>query len=89
MTASPDPLTLYRYRRINKAYTENLSQTVSLTLMLIPAGAFVMGDTEEQYHRVTVPQFLMSRYPVTQAQWAVVAGYDRGDKRFRSHSFSL
>ena len=79
MATTPDTLTLLRYRRINKAYTEPLSETVSLTLMLIPAGEFVMGTAKGQ-HRVRVSQFLMGRYPVTQAQWAIVAGYNRVEK---------
>lgn len=86
MAASPDSLTLYRYKRTNKAYVEALGDGVSLTLMLIPGGEFWMGapadepdsNTDERpQHRVTVPPFLMGRYPVTQAQWRVVAGYDR------------
>jgi formylglycine-generating enzyme required for sulfatase activity len=80
----PHNLTLHRYRRKNKSYTEDLGEGVKLTLMLIPAGKFDMGgpddepsseDDECPQHRVSVPQFLMGRYPVTQAQWRVVAGY--------------
>ena len=86
MATSLDNLTLHRYKRTNKGYTEDLGEGVSLTLMLIPAGEFVMGapdgepesdDSERPQHRVKLPQFLMGRYPVTQAQWRVVAGYDR------------
>jgi formylglycine-generating enzyme required for sulfatase activity len=86
MATSPDSLTIYRYKRTNKGYTEDLGEGVSLTLMLIPAGEFMMGtpdgepessDRERPQHRVELPQFLMGRYPITQAQWRVVAGYDR------------
>ncbi len=54
--------------------------------MLIPAGEFMMGapedepesiDNERPQHRVRVAPFLLGQYPVTQAQWRVVAGYDR------------
>jgi len=88
MATSPDTLTLHRYKRTNKGYTESLGDDVSLTLMLIPAGEFMMGapvgepdshDNERPQHRVTVPAFLMGRYPVTQSQWRAVAGYDRVD----------
>jgi formylglycine-generating enzyme required for sulfatase activity len=88
MAAPPDSLTLYRYKCTNKAYVEDLGDGVSLTLMLIPGGEFMMGapedepdsqDRERPQHRVTVPPFLMGRYPITQAQWRVVAGYDRED----------
>nr|WP_278003647.1 formylglycine-generating enzyme family protein [Nodosilinea sp. TSF1-S3] len=59
---------------------------VALTMMLIPAGEFVMGapdnepgsqDNERPQHLVKLPQFFMGRTPVTQAQWRVVASYDR------------
>ena len=86
MATSLDNLTLHRYKRTNKAYVEDLGNGVSLTLMLIPAGEFLMGasevepesnDRERPQHRVELPQFLMGRYPITQAQWRGVAGYDR------------
>ena len=77
-------LTLHRYRRTNKSYTEDLGDGLKLTLMLIPAGEFLMGtpedepessDDERPQHLVKVPQFLMGRCPITQVQWKVVAGY--------------
>ncbi|NJM48984.1 MAG: formylglycine-generating enzyme family protein [Alkalinema sp. RU_4_3] len=71
-------LTLHRYRRTNQAYTEDLGDGVGLTLMLMPEGAFLMGDGEKQL--VRVERFLMGRYPVTQAQWQMVAGYERVDR---------
>lgn len=46
-------------------------------MMLIPAGSFLMGspeneperfDREGPQHQVTLAQFFMARYPVTQAQ---------------------
>jgi formylglycine-generating enzyme required for sulfatase activity len=87
--AMPQNLSLYRYRRTNKSYTENLGSEVKLTLMLIPAGEFMMGapadepesrDAERPQHLVQVPQFMMGRYPVTQAQWRVVAGYEGSNR---------
>jgi formylglycine-generating enzyme required for sulfatase activity len=86
MATPADDLTLHRYKCTNKGYTEDLSDGVTLTLMLIPAGEFMMGapenepdsrDAERPQHRVKLLKFLMGRYPVTQAQWRVVAGYDR------------
>jgi formylglycine-generating enzyme required for sulfatase activity len=84
IASKPNELTLHRYRRTNKSYTEDLGDGVKLTLMLIPAGEFLMGAPEDELestkgerpqHQVQVSQFLMGRYPVTQAQWRVVAGY--------------
>jgi formylglycine-generating enzyme required for sulfatase activity len=86
MAASPDNLTLHRYKRTNKAYVEDLGNGVLLTLMLLPGGEFMMGapegepessDNERPQRLVKVPPFLIGRYPVTQAQWQVVAGYDQ------------
>ncbi|MFM7888601.1 MAG: formylglycine-generating enzyme family protein, partial [Pseudanabaena sp.] len=81
----PQNLTLHRYRRTNKSYTEDLGDGVTLTLMLIQEGEFEMGasqeesksrDNERPQRTVRVSQFLMGRYAVTQAQWRVVAGYE-------------
>jgi formylglycine-generating enzyme required for sulfatase activity len=86
MAAPANNLTLHRYKCTNKGYTEDLGDGVPLTLMLIPAGEFMMGASEDEpesqenerpQHLVKLSQFLMGRYPVTQAQWRVVAGYNR------------
>jgi formylglycine-generating enzyme required for sulfatase activity len=88
MATSTDNLTLYRSRRTNKGYTEDLGDGVALTLMLIPAGEFQMGAPEDEpdsnaserpQHRVKLSPFLMGRTPVTQAQWRVVSGYPQQD----------
>jgi formylglycine-generating enzyme required for sulfatase activity len=85
----PKNLTLHRYKRTNKSYSEDLGGGVRLTLMQIPAGEFVMGapedepgseDNERPQHRVKVAQFYMGRFPVTQAQWRSVARYERVDR---------
>lgn len=58
---------------------------VGLEMVAIPGGEFVMGSPEseaERYedespqHSVTVSPFFMGRYPVSQAQWRVVAGWE-------------
>jgi formylglycine-generating enzyme required for sulfatase activity len=63
---------------------------VRLAMMQIPAGRFVMGapeeevdslDSERPQHEVNVAGFFMGRYPVTQAQWRVVVGYEREKTR--------
>jgi formylglycine-generating enzyme required for sulfatase activity len=62
--------------------TEDLESDIGLDMILIPGGTFVMGsppdelerfDSESPQHPVTVPTFFMGRYPITQAQWRVVA----------------
>ncbi len=63
-------------------FVEQLSDEVGIRMMLIPEGSFNMGSpegeedrsaSEEPVHRVQVPSFFMGKYPVTQAQWKIVA----------------
>ncbi|MDJ0556199.1 MAG: bifunctional serine/threonine-protein kinase/formylglycine-generating enzyme family protein [Microcoleaceae cyanobacterium MO_207.B10] len=63
--------------------TENFDNGVSLEMVKIPAGRFLMGspeteagreDNESPQHYVDVPEFFMGKYPVTQAQWQAVMG---------------
>ncbi len=63
--------------------TENLSNGVSLEMVKIPPGRFLMGSPgkeagrvfiEGPQHYVDVPEFFMGKYPVTQAQWEEVMG---------------
>jgi formylglycine-generating enzyme required for sulfatase activity len=71
-------------RRTGRAqqFIENLPNGITLEMVAIPAGIFYMGspeneeghqDEESPQHLVTVPPFYMGKYPVTQAQWFVVA----------------
>ncbi|HJU55821.1 MAG TPA: SUMF1/EgtB/PvdO family nonheme iron enzyme, partial [Pyrinomonadaceae bacterium] len=61
------------------AYSENLNG-VPLDMVLVLGGTFEMGAAgdegpyERPRHRVTVPNFYMGRYEVTQAQWRAVMG---------------
>jgi formylglycine-generating enzyme required for sulfatase activity len=75
-------LTLNRQRYQAQCFNEILGNGVDLEMTLIPAGTFVMGSPEDEperldregpQHAVTVPSFFMGTYPVTQAQWRVVA----------------
>jgi formylglycine-generating enzyme required for sulfatase activity len=90
MAISPPLLSLHHYKRTHKSYGEDLGDGVKLTLMQIPAGEFLMGapedepdsrDNERPQHLVKLAQFYMGRFPVTQAQWRVVAGYEPVDLR--------
>jgi formylglycine-generating enzyme required for sulfatase activity len=66
-------------------YTESLSgETVGLDMIAIPGGSFLMGapadepdgqSYEKPQHEVMIKPFYLGRYPITQAQWQVVAGY--------------
>ena len=74
-------------------WQEGLAENLTLELVAIPRGKFLMGSPEseegrddylayfpdtdgltvEAQHWVSVSSFWMSRYPITQAQWRVVA----------------
>ncbi len=81
-------LTIERSTHTNRRFFENLEDDTSLEMVLIPGGSFEMGaaeneaesnDDELPQHLVTVPTFFMGRYPVTQAQWQVVASFPKID----------
>jgi len=53
---------------------------VPLEMVVIPGGTFLMGSSEKRplpnelpVHSVAVKPFLMSKYPVTKAQWKAIA----------------
>ncbi len=56
-------------------FNENLGEDITLEMVVIPGGTFMMGSVagegyndEKPQHEVTVQSFFMSRYPITQAQ---------------------
>ncbi|MDB9339970.1 MULTISPECIES: formylglycine-generating enzyme family protein [Cyanophyceae] len=70
-------------------FTENLPNNVTLEMVSIPGGKFLMGspknedqssNTERPQHEVTVPPFFMGKYPITQAQWKAVAALAKVNK---------
>jgi formylglycine-generating enzyme required for sulfatase activity/tRNA A-37 threonylcarbamoyl transferase component Bud32 len=67
-----------------KQIVEDLGNGVTLEMVLIPGGTFIMGSPagegdnyEKPQHQVTIKPFLMGKYPVTQAQWRQVAGFPK------------
>ena len=63
-------------------FTEYLGDGVALEMVSIPGGKFQMGtpqdekasqENERPQHIVDVEPFFMGRYPITQAQWKIVA----------------
>ncbi|EKD08075.1 serine/threonine protein kinase [Arthrospira platensis C1] len=65
---------------------EDLGNGVTLEMVKIPGGTFIMGassgeagsyNTERPQHRVTIKPFLMGKYPVTQEQWRQVASFPK------------
>ena len=62
--------------------TKDLGNGITLDIVRIPGGTFMMGAakgeegaSKDEYpqHKVTVPEFWMGKFAVTQAQWAAVA----------------
>jgi formylglycine-generating enzyme required for sulfatase activity len=57
-------------------FVEELGNGVKLDMVSVPGGQFMMGsdesDSEKPQHSVNVPSFLMSKYPVTQAQYETI-----------------
>ncbi|MEP0790183.1 MULTISPECIES: SUMF1/EgtB/PvdO family nonheme iron enzyme [Cyanophyceae] len=71
-------------RRRGQAHslTEDIGNGVTLKMVYIPGGEFSMGSPETEGRRysnerpqrsVTIKPFLISKYPITQAQWREVA----------------
>ena len=66
-----------------KYFTEDLGNGVTLEMVEIPGGTFIMGSPENQagwllderpQHQVTVPSFFMAKYELTQAQYQAIMG---------------
>lgn len=61
-------------------FIEDLGNGITLKMVAVPGGKFIMGSPEGQgtnderpQHEVTVPSFFMGKFPVTQEQWKAVA----------------
>lgn len=72
-----------RHQRQAEYFTEDLGIGVRLELVKIPGGRFQMGspmgeegshDSQRPQHSVTVPEFWMGKYLVTQTQYQAVMG---------------
>jgi len=82
VTVNPQGEEVERTRHSAKYRVEDLGQGVTLEMVAIPGGTFLMGapKTEEGWlknqtpqHLVTVQPFFFGKYPVTQGQWEAVA----------------
>jgi formylglycine-generating enzyme required for sulfatase activity len=74
---------IQRQPRIARYFTEDLGNGVKLEMAAIPGGTFMMGSPENEegrrtaespQHQVTVPNFFMGKYSVTQAQYQAIMG---------------
>jgi len=71
-----------RQRHQSQFFRQDLGSRVTLEMVAIPGGTFYMGapksekgsmNNEFPQHHVTVKPFYMSKYPITQKQWRIVA----------------
>lgn len=71
-----------RENELGRYFTEDLGEGAAIDLVVIPSGKFLMGSPqveekeypdEEPQHEVTLNQFYMSKFEVTQAQWRAIA----------------
>ena len=86
VTVNPRGEIIQRENKAANYFVEMLSAEVGLEMVEIPSGSFVMGSPEDEaerssyegpQHQVSVERFLMGKYPVTQAQWRVVANWEK------------
>jgi formylglycine-generating enzyme required for sulfatase activity len=69
-----------------QGYQEELAPGVAITMLRIPAGTYLMGSPEKEegrsddegpQHQVTVREFFLGQTPITQAQWKLVADWEK------------
>ncbi|NEP16347.1 MAG: formylglycine-generating enzyme family protein [Leptolyngbya sp. SIO4C1] len=74
-------------------FTEDLGSGATLDMVRIPGGKYRMGaaegeedarENEYPQHEVTVPEFWMGKYAVTQAQWKAVAALDNVERDLKA-----
>ncbi len=82
-STSRSKLQLHRRPQQVQGFSEQLSNDLSLAMVKIPAGTFLMGspdnelerqDREGPQHEVNITNFFIGKYPITQVQWRFVAG---------------
>ena len=87
-------LTLQRTRKSAKYFAQEIANGVTIDMVYVPGGEFLMGSPEDEkgrteaespQHLVKVPAFLMGKYPVTQAQWRAVAGLPKENQDIESN----
>lgn len=79
-------------KRLAGFYTEDLGNNLSLDMISIPSGKFMMGfpigeinsrEVERPVHSVVVSGFYIGRYPITQAQWKSIARLEPIERKLK------
>ncbi|BBD55393.1 hypothetical protein NIES204_27000 [Planktothrix agardhii NIES-204] len=72
-----------RERRRAEFFKQDLGNNISLEMVSIPGGTFIMGAAQNEanassdeypQHPVNIAAFSMAKYPITQAQWEAIMG---------------
>lgn len=72
---------LHRSHGIANYYSEDLGNSVKLDMVAIPSGTFLMGSSNKEHgrnknegpqHKVTIPDFYIGKFEITQAQWNAI-----------------
>lgn len=84
---------IQRQQQSAQKYSEALSNNIALEMIAIPGGTFLMGspkselehyEDESPQHKVFIEPFFMGRYPITQAQWRIVANLPQVEQELES-----
>ena len=75
-------------------FTEDLGNGITLDMVAIPGGEFMMGsplgegsNLEKPQHKVKVSSFYMGKFQVTQAQWKAVASLPQIKRELEAEPF--
>ncbi|WP_246162790.1 SAV_2336 N-terminal domain-related protein [Brasilonema sennae] len=90
ITVNAQGLEIKREKRQATYYLENLEDNITLEMVAIPGGKFMMAspegegyESEKPQHEVTVQPFFIGKYPITQAQWRVVAALPQVNRELK------
>jgi formylglycine-generating enzyme required for sulfatase activity/SpoVK/Ycf46/Vps4 family AAA+-type ATPase len=79
-----------RETKVAQYFNEDLGEGITLEMVVIPGGSFMMGspegegyNSEKPLHKVTVLPFFMGKYPITQAQWRAVAALPQVNRNLK------
>ncbi|MBD2215136.1 SUMF1/EgtB/PvdO family nonheme iron enzyme [Nostoc linckia FACHB-104] len=91
-------LIIKRRRQQSQYFIEDLGNGVQLEMVQISGGKFTMGspkkeknstDDERPQHQVTVPEFFIGKYPLTQKQWKAVAALPQVNRELKPNPSSF
>ncbi|OKH18010.1 formylglycine-generating enzyme family protein [[Limnothrix rosea] IAM M-220] len=81
----------------NRLYVcEDLGNGIELEMLRVPSGSFLLGSPEgmgcsNEYpqQKIDIPEFYLSRFPITQIQWQTVISCSRKNKEIKKLSLSF